>query len=185
MIEEIKEQLEQSMNDTIESMKRQLARVRTGRAMASVLDGIVVDYYGTSTPITQVAQISTPEARLLQIQPFDKTMINTIEKALIGANLGATPSNDGNLIRLPFPSLTEEKKRERVREIKKIGEDAKIALRNDRRTQNDIIKKSEKSKEISEDHSKKFQEEVQKVTDKFSAQIDSIIEVKEEELLSV
>ena len=185
MINDIKVQLEESMDNTIETLKRQLARVRTGRATASVLDGIVVDYYGASTPLNQVGQISTPEAKLLQIQPFDKTMIANIEKSIIGANLGVTPSNDGNLIRIPFPSLTEEKKRERVRGIKKIGEDAKIALRNDRRIQNENIKKCEKNKEISEDDSKKFQEEVQNVTDKFVAKVDDIIDLKEKELLLV
>ena len=185
MIEEIKKQMEKSMNDTIDKMKRQLMRVRTGRASANILDGIEVDYYGTPTPIRQIGQISTPEARLLQIKPFDKNMIAGIEKSIINANLGVTPSNDGNFIRLPFPSLTEDKKKERVREIKKIGEETKIALRNERRGQNEIIKKSEKNKETSEDLSKKFQEEVQKMTDKFTDQVDTVIDLKEKELLSV
>ncbi len=185
MMDDINVQLEQSMGDTIDTLKKQLARVRTGRATGSVLDGIVVDYYGTPTPINQVGQVSTPEARLLQIQPFDKTMIANIEKSIINANIGITPSNDGNLIRIPFPSLTEEKKKERVREIKKMGEEAKIALRNERRTQNGNIKKYEKDKEISEDNSKKLQEEVQNVTNKFVAKVDDIIELKEKELLLV
>jgi ribosome recycling factor len=132
-----------------------------------------------------VGNLSTPEARLLQIQPFDKTMIADIEKAILGANLGLNPSNDGNLIRIPFPALTEERRKEQVRDVKKLGEDAKIAIRNARRDKNDIVKKSEKAKEISEDDSKKFQDQVQKVTDKFVAQVDEIMEKKEQEILSV
>jgi ribosome recycling factor len=185
MIDEIKQTLNASMSKSIESLKNQLTKVRTGRASASVLDGVSVDYYGAMTPVNQVGQVSTPEARLLQIQPFDKTMIAAVEKAILGANLGLTPSNDGNVIRIPFPSLTEERRKEQVREIKKIGEDARIAIRNARRDQNEVIKKSEKAKEISEDESKKFQAEVQTVTDKYVKQVDEIVEAKEKELLSV
>jgi ribosome recycling factor len=185
MIEEIKSTLESSMTKSIESLKNQLTKVRTGRASASVLDGVMVDYYGSPTPIKGVGQISTPEARLLQIQPFDKTMIAAIEKAILGANIGVTPSNDGNLIRIPFPALTEEKRKDIVKEVKKHGEDAKIAVRNARRDQNDVVKKAEKAKEISEDESKKFQADIQKVTDKYIGEIDKIIEAKEKEVLTV
>jgi ribosome recycling factor len=185
MIEEIKSTLESSMTKSIESLKNQLTKVRTGRASASVLDGVMVDYYGSPTPIKGVGQISTPEARLLQIQPFDKTMIAAIEKAILGANIGVTPSNDGNLIRIPFPALTEEKRKDIVKDVKKHGEDAKIAVRNIRRDQNDVVKKAEKAKEISEDESKKFQVDIQKVTDKYIAEIDKIIEAKEKEVLTV
>lgn len=185
MIEEIKSTLESSMTKSIESLKNQLTKVRTGRASASVLDGVMVDYYGSPTPIKGVGQISTPEARLLQIQPFDKTMIAAIEKAILGANIGVTPSNDGNLIRIPFPALTEEKRKDIVKDVKKHGEDAKIAVRNARRDQNDVVKKAEKAKEISEDESKKFQADIQKVTDKYIGEIDKIIEAKEKEVLTV
>ena len=185
MIEEIKSTLESSMTKSIESLKNQLTKVRTGRASANVLDGVMVDYYGSPTPIKGVGQISTPEARLLQIQPFDKTMIAAIEKAILGANIGVTPSNDGNLIRIPFPALTEEKRKDIVKEVKKHGEDAKIAVRNARRDQNDVVKKAEKAKEISEDESKKFQADIQKVTDKYIGEIDKIIEAKEKEVLTV
>lgn len=185
MIDEILLELEEGMEKSVSSLKHNLSKVRTGRASANVLDGVNVDYYGSPTPIAQVGNVSTPEARLLQIQPFDKTMISDIEKAILGANLGLTPSNDGNLIRIPFPALTEERRKEQVKDIKKLGEDAKIAIRNARRDQNDVVKKAEKSKEISEDDSKKFQEQIQKVTDKFVAIVDDIMASKEKEILSV
>ncbi len=185
MINEIKEELNESMTKSIDSLKYQLTKVRTGRASASVLDGVSVDYYGAPTPVNQVGQVSTPEARLLQIQPFDKTMINEIERSIINANLGLTPTNDGNLIRIQFPALTEERRKEQVKEIKKLGEDAKIAIRNARRDGNEAIKKAEKAKELSEDDSKKYQDEVQKVTDKYVAEVDTIVETKEKEVLSV
>lgn len=185
MIEEIKKELNQMMSKSITSLQGQLAKVRTGRASASVLDGVMVDYYGTPTPIKGVGQISTPEARLLQIQPFDKSMISEIEKSIINANLGLTPSNDGNFIRIQFPALTEEKRKDLVKQVKKMGEDAKIAIRNARRDKNEEVKKAEKAKEISEDDSKKFQDEIQKVTDKYTKEVDDVITIKEKELLTV
>lgn len=185
MMDKIGKEIDKSMAKAIESLKYQLTKVRTGRAQASVLDGITVDYYGSPTPVKQVGQVSTPEARLLQIQPFDRSMIAAIEKAILGANIGLTPSNDGNLIRIPFPALTEERRKEQVKDIKKAGEDAKIAVRNVRRDQNEIVKKAEKAKEISEDDSKKFQDEIQKVTDKFTAEIDKIVAAKEQEVMSL
>lgn len=185
MIDEIKLVLEEQMEKAIESLRYQLTKVRTGRASASVLDGVKVEYYGAMTPINQLGQISTPEARLLQIQPFEKNLIAEIERAILGANLGVTPSNDGNLIRIPFPALTEERRKEQVKEVKKLAEDGRIAIRNARRTQNDVIKKAEKAKELSEDESKKFQDEVQKVTDKFIKEVDKLAEVKETEILAV
>ncbi len=185
MMDKINIALETQMSKAIDSLKYQLTKVRTGRAQASVLDGVSVDYYGSPTPVNQVGQVSTPEARLLQIQPFDKTMIAAIEKAILGANLGLTPSNDGNLIRIPFPALTEERRKEQVKEIKKSGEDAKIAIRNSRRDQNEVVKKAEKDKEIGEDDSKKFQADIQTVTDKFVKEVDVVIEAKEKEVLAV
>lgn len=185
MMDEIKPALEADMSKAIDSLKYHLTKVRTGRASASVLDGVLVDYYGAPTPVAQVGQVSTPEARLLQIQPFDKSMISAIEKAIMGANLGLTPSNDGNLIRIPFPALTEERRKDQVKEVKKLGEDARISIRNARREQNDVIKKAEKEKSISEDDSKKFQADVQAVTDKYIKQVDEIIDKKEKELLEL
>ena len=185
MIDGIKSTLEDSMTKSVKALQSQLVKVRTGRASAAVLDGVNVDYYGSPTPIKQVGQISTPEARLLQIQPFDKSIISEIEKSIINANLGLTPSNDGNFIRIQFPALTEDKRKDLVKQVKKMGEDAKIGIRNARRDQNDIVKKAEKAKEITEDDVKKFLDEIQKVTDKYIAEVDKVIEAKEKELLTV
>ena len=185
MIDEIKTLLEEGMLKSIKSLQSQLTKVRTGRASANVLDGVMVDYYGSPTPVKQVGQISTPEARLLQIQPFDKSLISEIEKSIINANLGLTPSNDGNIIRIKFPTLTEDKRKDLVKQVKKLGEDAKVAIRNLRRDQNDKVKKAEKAKDITEDDVKKFTDSIQKVTDKFIKDVDDVVAVKEKELLTV
>lgn len=185
MIDEIKKTLNSGMEKSVQSLQKQLTKVRSGRASATVLDGIMVDYYGSPTPINQVAQISTPEARLLQLQPFDKTMIGAIEKAILAANIGMTPSNDGNFVRIPFPALTEEKRKDLVRDVKKMGEESKIAIRNLRRDQNDVVKKAEKDKEITEDDLKKYQDEIQKVTDNYIGEVDKVIEAKEKDLMTV
>ena len=185
MIKDLKPILDDQMNKAIKSLQNQMTKVRTGRATANVLDGIMADYYGTPTPIKNMGQISTPEARLLQIQPFDKTLIGAIEKAILGANIGLTPGNDGNLIRISFPALTEDKRKAFVKDVKKLGEDAKIVIRNVRREQNDKVKANEKDKKISEDESKKIQEEIQKITDNFIKEVDKVIDAKEKELLTV
>ncbi|MBI2521793.1 MAG: ribosome recycling factor [Bdellovibrio sp.] len=185
MLNEIKRALEDSMKKTLEAYKYQLTKIRTGRASPAVLDGIMVDYYGTPTPIKQVGQVSTPEARLLQVQPFDKTLIPAIEKAILGANIGLTPANDGNLIRIPFPALTEERRKEQVKEIKKFGEEAKVALRNLRRDQNEKVKKLEKDKKITEDETKRYQTEIQTITDRFSKDVDTLINSKEKEVMTI
>jgi len=185
MIEQIKKTLDEQMKKTLDSLKYNLTKIRTGRASASVLDNVKVDYYGTPSPIKTVGQVSTPEARLLQIQPFDKSMIGNIEKAILAANLGLTPTNDGNLIRISFPALTEERRKDQVKEIKKYGEDAKVHIRNVRRVQNDNVKTAEKNKTLSEDLSKKYQTEIQKLTDSYIEQVDKIISSKEHELLEV
>jgi len=185
MIKELKPILDDQMNKAIKSLQTQMTKVRTGRATAAVLDGIMADYYGTPTPIKNMGQISTPEARLLQIQPFDKTLIGAIEKAILGANIGLTPGNDGNFIRISFPALTEDKRKGFIKDVKKLGEDAKVAIRNVRREQNDKVKVGEKDKKISEDESKKIQEEIQKITDNFIKEVDKIVDAKEKELLTV
>jgi ribosome recycling factor len=185
MMNVIKPILDEQMNKAIKSLHNQISKVRTGRATASVLDGITADYYGSATPVKNMGQISTPEARLLQIQPFDKTQIPVIEKAILAANIGLTPGNDGNFIRISFPALTEEKRKAFVKDVKKMGEDAKVQIRNVRREQNDKVKASEKDKKISEDESKKIQEEIQKLTDNFIKEVDKVVEAKEKELLTV
>lgn len=184
-MDQVKSVLDEQMSKAIKSLQREFTKVRTGRANANILDGVSVDYYGSPTPVKQLGQVSTPEARLLQIQPFDKTILGEIEKSIINANLGVTPSNDGNFIRIQFPALTEEKRKDLVKEVKKMGEDAKIAIRNARRDQNEVVKKAEKNKEISEDDLKKFQDEIQKVTDKYVGDVDKTVEAKEKELLTV
>jgi len=185
MMKELKPILDDQMNKAIKSLQNQMSKVRTGRATPAVLDGIMVDYYGTPTPIKNVGQISTPEARLLQIQPFDKTLIPAIEKSILAANIGITPGNDGNLIRIQFPALTEDKRKALVKDVKKLGEDAKVVVRNVRRDQNEKVKAAEKAKTLSEDESKKVQEEIQKITDNFIKEIDKTVEAKEKELLTV
>lgn len=185
MLDKIKSELNESMGKAIKSLQTNLSKVRTGRASAAVLEGVTVDYYGTATPINQVGQISTPEARLLQIQPFDKTLIGEIEKSIINANLGLTPGNDGNFIRIQFPALTEDKRKDLVKQVKKLGEEAKIAIRNARRDQNEVVKKAEKNKEITEDDNKKFSNEIQNVTDKFIKEVDTLVETKENDMMKV
>jgi ribosome recycling factor len=181
----VKTSLNDSMKKSLDSLKFQLSKVRTGRASANILDGIMVDYYGSPTPLAQAGQISTPEARLLQIQPFDKTLIPAIEKAIFSANIGVTPTSDGNFVRLNFPALTEDKRKDIVKDTKKIGEDMKVVARNARRDQNDLVKKAEKDKVISEDESKKIQTEIQNITDKFIKEIDIVVAAKEKEVLSI
>jgi ribosome recycling factor len=185
MIDQIKKTLNEQMDKTVKSLQVNLSKIRTGRANPAMLDGIMVDFYGQMSPLKAVGQISTPEARLLQIQPFDKSMLPKIEKAIFDANIGATPNNDGNVVRIPFPALTEDKRKELVKEVKKIGEDTKVALRNIRRDQNDKVKKAEKDKAVSEDESKKFQTEIQTITDKFITEIDKVVSTKEKELMTV
>lgn len=185
MLNELKPVLDENMSKAIKSLQSQLIKVRTGRASATVLDGISADYYGSFTPIKNMGQISTPEARLLQIQPFDKTLIPVIEKAILAANIGLTPGNDGNIIRIQFPALTEDKRKSLVKDVKKLGEDSKVAIRNIRREQNDKVKKAEKDKVVSEDESKKVQEEIQKITDQYIKEVDKVVEAKEKELLTV
>lgn len=181
----IKPVLDDQMNKALKSLQNQMGKVRTGRATPAVLDGIMADYYGTPTPIKNLGQISTPEARLLQIQPFDKTAIAAIEKGILAANIGLTPGNDGTFIRIQFPALTEDKRKALVKDVKKLGEDAKVAVRNIRREQNDKVKAAEKDKKVSEDESKKIQDEIQKVTDNFIKEVDKIVDAKEKELLTV
>jgi len=185
MLDKIKTELNNAMKKATDSLKFQLGKLRTGRASIHILDGITVDYYGSATPMNQVGQLSTPEARMIQIQPFDKTLIPAIEKALFAANLGATPTSDGNFVRLNFPALNEDKRKEIVKEAKKIGEEIKVVIRNARRDQNEVVKKAEKDKLISEDESKKLQTEIQNLTDKFTKEIDTIVTAKEKEVLTV
>jgi ribosome recycling factor len=183
MNEKLKE-YNDKMQKSFDFLKEDLASIRAGRANPHVLDKIKVDYYGTPTPINQVGNISVPEARIIQIAPWDKALIKDIEKALMTSDLGITPSNDGAIIRLVFPELTEERRKQLAKDIKKKGEDAKVAVRNVRRDGNEAFKKL-KGTEISEDEISDLTDELQKLTDEFVKKIDSTIEAKTKEIMTV
>lgn len=185
MIKEIAQDSEDRMKKAIEHLTKDLASLRAGRANPGMLDRIMVDYYGEPTPLNQLANITVPEARLLVIQPWDKHSIADIEKAIMKSDLGINPSNDGNVIRLAIPQLTEERRKDLVKIVKKRGEEAKVAIRNIRREANDIIKQAEKEKLVSEDEGKKGNEDIQKITDKGVKDIDTILYAKEKDVMEV
>ncbi|MFS0574196.1 ribosome recycling factor [Sporosarcina sp. 179-K 3D1 HS] len=181
----VMDQAKERMGKAIEAYTRQLASIRAGRANASLLDRITVPYYGAPTPLNQMAGISVPEARLLVIQPYDKTVLGEIEKAIMKSDIGITPTNDGNIIRLAIPALTEERRKELAKEVKKEAEDAKVAIRNIRRDANDEFKKLEKNGEITEDDLHRYGEEIQKMTDSNIEKIDEIAKNKENEIMEI
>ncbi|WP_342566794.1 ribosome recycling factor [Psychrobacillus sp. FSL K6-4046] len=185
MPKQVIEQTKDKMAKTIQVYTRELASIRAGRASAALLDKITVDYYGAPTPINQMAGISTPEARLLTIQPYDKSVLGDIEKAIMKSDLGITPTNDGNLIRIAIPALTEERRKDLVKQVKKEAEEAKVNIRNVRRDGNDDLKKLEKAGEITEDDLRSYTEEIQKITDANIEKIDAITKDKEKEILEV
>ena len=176
---------EEKMNKTMEVLKEEYASVRAGRANPHLLDKLRVDYYGTPSAIQAVANVSVPEARVIQIQPWESKMIKEIEKAILASDIGITPSNDGKVIRLVFPELTEERRKDLVKDIKKKAENAKVAVRNIRRDANDAIKKAAKANEISEDEQKQIEDEIQKMTDKFVVDIDKSTDAKVSEVMTV
>ena len=184
-IEERKQKSEIQMQKTIESLKNQIARVRTGRAQASMLEPVKVDYYGTLTPLSQVAAISCPDPKSFLISPWEATILKDIEAAINKSNIGMTPINDGKVIRLKLPELTEERRKELAKQVKKIIEDAKISIRQSRKDANEIIKIELKNKNISEDESKQEKDNIQELTDKYIKVVDEIAEKKEAELISV
>ncbi|MEN6445596.1 MAG: ribosome recycling factor [Candidatus Cloacimonas sp.] len=184
-MEELKDNTKDKMQKSFESMLHQYSKIRTGRATASILDDIKINYYGQPTPIKQLCNISIPEARMIVIQPWDKTTLADIEKAILAANIGITPENAGNVIRLPFQSLTEDKRRDLVKNIKKISEDARVAIRNIRRDANELVKKMKKDSEISEDDEKKQLKELQDLTDDWIKKIDEAEKAKEKEIMEV
>lgn len=184
-VAELLTQHEEKMDKTIEALKREFASVRTGRASTSLLDRVMVDYYGSPTPVNQVANVSAPEPRLITINPWEKKMLGEIEKAILKSDLGLNPNNDGSVIRLEIPQLTEERRKELSKKVSKIGEDAKVVIRNIRRDANEAIKKMEKKKEITEDESKEGQTNIQKLTDKKIKVIDELKAKKEKEVMAV
>lgn len=185
MPKQVLEQAKDKMNKTISAFTRELASIRAGRANASLLDRITVDYYGAPTPINQLAGVSVPEARLLVITPYDKTILGEIEKAIMKSDIGITPTNDGNVIRLTIPALTEERRKDLVKVVKKEAEDAKVAIRNVRRDANDDLKKLEKNGEITEDDLRGYSDDIQKLTDEYIVKVDEVAKDKEKEILSI
>lgn len=183
-MENIKD-IEGRMQKSVDNLKEEYVTIRAGRANPHILDRLRVDYYGTPTPIQQVANVSVPEARMIQIQPWEASLIKDIEKAILVSDLGLTPNNNGKTIRLVFPELTEDRRKELAKDIKKKGDNAKVAIRNIRRDANDAIKKENKAGDISDDEAKNSEDEIQKITDKYIAMIDSAIDDKTKEILTV
>lgn len=176
---------EEKMDKTLNSLQNDLAAIRAGRANPHVLDRIRVDYYGTPTPIQQVGNVSVPDPRMIQIQPWEKSLLKEIEKAILMSDLGINPTNDGNVIRLNFPDLTEERRKELAKDVKKKGEAAKVAIRNIRRDANDSFKKMEKNSELSEDDLEVAADKIQKLTDKMIVKVDEAIDAKTKEVMTV
>ncbi len=184
-MENLKNTTKDKMQKSFDSLLHQYSKIRTGRASASILDDIRINYYGQPTPVKQLCNISIPEARTIIVQPWDKTTLGDIEKAILAANIGITPENDGNVIRLPFQPLTEDKRKEIVKSIKKLGEDTRVAIRNIRRDANELGKKMKKDSEISEDEEKKLLKELQDITDEWIKKIDDSEKGKEKEIMEV
>ncbi len=185
MIQEHRKKVNDRMNGAIDALRKEFSGVRTGRASLALLDGIAIDYYGTMTPIQQLANLSVPESRQIVIQPWEQKIIPDVEKAIMKSDLGLTPMNDGKVIRINIPTLTEERRRQLVKVVKKRAEEGKVAVRNIRRDANDDLKKLEKEKHLSEDDAKKEHDEIQKLTDAFIRKIDEVLEHKEKEIMEV
>ena len=185
MINEVKKDAATRMGKTIESLKQDLMKIRTGRAHTSLLDSITVEYYGSETPLNQVANVSVLDSRTLSIQVWEKQLIPVVEKAILSSNLGLNPATNGELIRLPLPPLTEESRKGLIKVVRQEGENAKVAIRNIRRDANSSLKELEKEKEISEDEERRAQDEIQKLTDKHVKEIDQILAEKEKELMQI
>ncbi len=184
-LDSVNSETTQRMQKAVDSLKKELSRVRAGRATPALLDGITVEYYGSYVPVSQIANISVPDPRMIVVQPWEKNMISAIEKAVRLSDLGLNPQNDGNLIRLPIPPLSEERRRDLFKSCKKIGEDSKVGIRNIRRDSNEKLKKAEKDKELTQDEVKKGLDEIQKLTDKFIKVIDDLLVNKEKEIMEV
>jgi len=183
-IELIYEMTKERMEKAIEHLDNELIRIRAGKANVHILDGIVVEYYGTPTPLNQVSNVSTPDAKTIMIQPWEKNMIDPIEKAIQNSNVGITPVNNGEVIRLMIPQLTEERRKNLVKQVKNEGENARVSIRNSRRDANDELKQMQKDG-LSEDMTKSAEEEIQKMTDEFTEKVDQVIEAKEEDIMTI
>jgi ribosome recycling factor len=185
MMNEIKRDAERRMHKAVENLQHEMTKIRTGRAHASLLDHVMVDYYGNMTPINQVANVSASDARTLSVTPWEKSMLAAIEKAILNSDLGLNPANSGTVIRVPMPPLSEERRKEMIRVVKGEAEQGRVAIRNIRRDANHALKESVKAKEISEDDERRGAEDIQKLTDHFIAQIDMVLEAKEKELMEI
>jgi ribosome recycling factor len=185
MTDEVIQELRKDMERTASALRRDLSRTRTGRASTALLEGIFVEYYGQRTPLNQLAGLSAPEPRLLVIQPYDKSALAQIERAILQSDLGLMPVNDGKIIRVPIPELTEERRRELVKHVRKLAEDYRVSMRNHRRDGIDLLKGLEKDKEITEDDLRKAQEKIQEITAEYIAKVDQILKVKEQEIMEV
>lgn len=185
MIAEIKKTTEQKMQKSLEALKTDLGKVRTGRAHTGLLDHVMVDYYGNPTPVNQVANITLIDARTIGVQPWEKNMVAKVEKAIRDSDLGLNPATQGDLIRVPMPMLTEERRRDLTKVVRAEGENAKVAVRNVRRDANNTLKEALKKKEIAEDEERRMQDEIQKLTDRFVAEIDKALAAKEADLMAV
>lgn len=185
MIEEIHSEMKASMDKSVEAFQKDLKRIRTGRASLALLDGLMVDYYGTPTPVNQLATLSIPEARQIFIQPWDSQAVPDIEKAILKSELGLTPSNDGKVVRINIPPLTAERRRELVKVVKKMGEEYKVQVRNHRRDANEMLKELKKDKQIAEDDLHKAQDRVQKTTDELISRVDKVMSEKEAEIMEI
>ncbi|MDQ7000292.1 MAG: ribosome recycling factor [Mariprofundus sp.] len=177
--------MENRMQKSIAALKSELATIRTGRANAALLDHVTVPYYGSEVPVSQIGSISVPEPRMLMISPWEKTILGDLEKAILKSDLGLNPSSDGEVIRIVLPELTEDRRRDLVKQVKAVGEKAKVSIRNIRRDANDAVKKQVKDEGLSEDESKRLQDRIQKMTDRFVSEIDQIVEHKEKDILTV
>ena len=185
MLAEVKPNAEQKMQKSLEALKNDLSKVRTGRAHTGLLDHVMVEYYGSMVSVNQVSNISLGDARTINVQPYEKPMISKVEKAIRDADLGLNPATNGDLIRVPMPMLTEERRKDLIKVVRTEGEAAKVAVRNIRRDANDALKKLIKDKEISEDDERRTQDEIQKITDKYIAEVDKMLQVKEADLMAV
>jgi ribosome recycling factor len=185
MSKQIVDSIAQLMDKSIQSLKGELAKVRTGRASTALVDTVQVDYYGSNVPLNQVANVTTPDARTIQISPWEPSTVGAIEKAILAANIGLTPQNDGKIVRIPLPPLTEERRKEMVKLVKKMGEETKVAIRNHRRDANEAVKSQEKAKTVSEDDAKKSMDLIQKKTDEKVTEVDKVVAGKEKEILTV
>ncbi len=183
MIAETLDEAKEQMEKALAALGREFKRVRTGRASLSLLDGITADYYGAQTPLNQMASLSVPEARLIMIQPWDPQSCEAIEKAILASDLGLTPNNDGKVVRIAIPPLTEERRKELVKVVRKMGEEGKVRVRNARRDANEMLKELKKEGEVSEDDAYRAQDEVQKLTDQYVAKVDELLAEKEKEIL--